>query len=401
MFDFGALPPEVNSGLMYTGAGSAPMMAAAQAWNSLAAELDSAASAYQTLITTLAGDEWRGPASASMAAAATPYIGWMSNTAAAVQHAANQAMASASAYETAFAMTVPPEVVAANRALLANLIATNFLGQNTPAIAAAEAHYAEMWTQDAAAMYGYAGTSQAAGQLQPLTSPAQTTNASGIAAQAAAVSGAGTGGLQTELSQLISGLHNAVGSLSSPLASTSGASGLAGMADSINSFLAIPLVADTINNTFYSAGWWVPMAIPTSVMLAKTLATFAAATGGAASLGAGMTGGTVLASSVGSTGVTGAGALVGAPVAAGMGGTASVGGLSVPAAWSAATPAVSESATATLAGSGWTAAAEEGTQVAAVPAGMGPMAAGGRGGFGFGAPRYGFKPTVMPKQVLV
>ena len=37
-----------------------------------------------------------------------------------------------------FAATVPPPVIAANRALLAMLIATNFLGQNTPAIAATE-----------------------------------------------------------------------------------------------------------------------------------------------------------------------------------------------------------------------------------------------------------------------
>ncbi len=34
--DFAALPPEVNSGLMYTGPGSAPMMAAAASWDDLA-----------------------------------------------------------------------------------------------------------------------------------------------------------------------------------------------------------------------------------------------------------------------------------------------------------------------------------------------------------------------------
>ena len=56
-------------------------------------------------------------------------------------------------------MTVPPPVIAANRVLLANLIATNFLGQNTPAIAVTEAQYAEMWAQDAGAMYTYAASS--------------------------------------------------------------------------------------------------------------------------------------------------------------------------------------------------------------------------------------------------
>ncbi|MGH8916831.1 MAG: PPE domain-containing protein, partial [Actinomycetes bacterium] len=36
--EFGAIPPEINSARMYAGAGSGPMMAAAAAWNGLAAE---------------------------------------------------------------------------------------------------------------------------------------------------------------------------------------------------------------------------------------------------------------------------------------------------------------------------------------------------------------------------
>ncbi len=39
------------------------------------------------------------------------------------------------------------------------LIATNLLGHNTPAIAATEAQYVEMWAQDVAAMFGYAASS--------------------------------------------------------------------------------------------------------------------------------------------------------------------------------------------------------------------------------------------------
>ncbi|HEU0191955.1 MAG TPA: PPE domain-containing protein, partial [Mycobacterium sp.] len=45
--DFGVLPPEVNSGRMYAGPGSGPMMAAAAAWDELAGELESAASSYR------------------------------------------------------------------------------------------------------------------------------------------------------------------------------------------------------------------------------------------------------------------------------------------------------------------------------------------------------------------
>ena len=69
-------------------------------------------------------------------------------------------------------------------------MATNILGQNTPAIAATEAQYGEMWAQDAAAMYGYALASAAATKLIPFTPPPPTTNQAGTAGQAAAVSNA-------------------------------------------------------------------------------------------------------------------------------------------------------------------------------------------------------------------
>jgi PPE-repeat protein len=55
--DFGALPAEVNSVRIYSGPGSAPMAVAAQAWNTLAAELNAAALAYDKVVTTLASEE--------------------------------------------------------------------------------------------------------------------------------------------------------------------------------------------------------------------------------------------------------------------------------------------------------------------------------------------------------
>ncbi len=175
-FDFGALPPEINSTLIYTGPGAGPMLAAAAAWNNVAAELNATAEASQSVISTLTDEEWRGPSAAAMALAATPYVEWMQTTAGAAQLAATQAMASAAAYEAAFSMTVPPPLIVANRAQLAALVATNVLGQNTPAIAVTEAHYGEMWGQDAAAMYGYAAASATAGRLEPLSDPAPATS---------------------------------------------------------------------------------------------------------------------------------------------------------------------------------------------------------------------------------
>lgn len=207
--DFAALPPEINSGRMYAGAGSGPLLAAASAWDALAAELGSAASSYESVVSSLTG-EWSGPSSTSMAAAAEPYVTWMSTTATQAELSANQARAAAAAYEAAFAATVPPPVVAANRTQLATLIATNFLGQNTPAIAATEIHYAEMWAQDAGAMYGYAGSAAAATQLAPFNQPPETTNPTGTANQLAASAEATGNSAASNISQQVSQLLNAM-----------------------------------------------------------------------------------------------------------------------------------------------------------------------------------------------
>jgi PPE-repeat protein len=187
---YAAFPPEFNSGRMYTGPGSGSMLAAAAAWDGLATELQSTASSYSSVISTLTSGPWVGPSSLSMAAAVTPYLTWMQGTAAQAHEAATQATAAASAYEAAFAAHVPPPEIAANRSQLASLVATNIFGQNTPAIAATEAQYGEMWAQDALAMDSYATSSAAASKLTPFTAAPQTTNTAGTAMQAAAVTGA-------------------------------------------------------------------------------------------------------------------------------------------------------------------------------------------------------------------
>jgi PPE-repeat protein len=192
---------------MYAGAGSGPLLAAAAAWDGLAWELSAAATSYQSTVSELTGGAWLGPSSVSMAAAAAPYVAWMNTTAAQAEQTASQLASAVAAYEAAFAATVPPPVIAANRALLASLVATNILGQNTPAIAATEAHYAEMWAQDAAAMYGYAGASAAATTLTPFSAATQNTNPAGTGTQAAAVASAGTG-TQSALSQVPSTLQS-------------------------------------------------------------------------------------------------------------------------------------------------------------------------------------------------
>ncbi|MGV0625828.1 PPE family protein [Mycolicibacter minnesotensis] len=220
--DFGALPPEVNSAKMYAGPGSAPMLAAAASWAAMAAELDYSASSYAAVIADLAESAWQGPSAASMVAAATPYAAWLKATAISADETAAKASAAAAAYEAAFAATVPPPVIAANRAVLASLVATNFLGQNAPAIAATEAQYGEMWAQDAAAMYAYSGSSAAAAGLNAFSTPPETTNAGGQAGQLAATGvaqSAAASSAESTLSDFLAQIPNALQGLSTnPLA---------------------------------------------------------------------------------------------------------------------------------------------------------------------------------------
>ena len=89
--DFGIYPPEINSGRMYTGPGSGPMLAAAQAWGALADELYTAASAYQSAVSELTSGAWSGPSSTAMSAAAGSYVEWLSATAARAEETATQA----------------------------------------------------------------------------------------------------------------------------------------------------------------------------------------------------------------------------------------------------------------------------------------------------------------------
>jgi len=206
---FMLFPPEVNSALMYSGAGSGPLMAAASAWNELAADLESTATSYQSVIAQLTGGPWLGPTATRMASAAAPYIAWLQGSSIQAAQTSGQASLAAAAYESAFDATVPPTVVAANRALLAALVATNFLGQNTPAIAATEALYMEMWFQDGLTMDTYALTSQQAIAL-PQQTPAPTTSDGGTSANAAAAAqstatpGSGIGSLGTDIESLLS-----------------------------------------------------------------------------------------------------------------------------------------------------------------------------------------------------
>ncbi|OBK31679.1 hypothetical protein A5634_13390 [Mycobacterium asiaticum] len=166
--NFAVLPPEINSARVYTGAGPAPMLAAAAAWDGLAIELETAAASFESIVTGLASGSWQGQASLAMAGAAAPYITWLNTTATHAQGAAGLVRSAVAEFETAMTATVHPALVAANRTQVMSLAASNVFGQNTPAIAAIESLYEQMWAQDVAAMSSYhVGASAVAAQLAP------------------------------------------------------------------------------------------------------------------------------------------------------------------------------------------------------------------------------------------
>ncbi|MCA2266849.1 PPE family protein, partial [Mycobacterium marseillense] len=203
MLDYGAFPPEFNSSRIYTGPGSGSLMAAASAWSTLAAELNSAALSYEQVVTSLSSEEWLGTASVTMAQAVEPYIAWMTTAAAQAEEAAAQARAAAAAYEAALSSSVPPPLVASNRMQSKQLQATNVLGQNTPLIAQLEAQYGEYWAQDAGAMYSYAGQSSSATKQTPFKEAPKITNDSGTANQTAAVTNATGNSTATNTSKIL------------------------------------------------------------------------------------------------------------------------------------------------------------------------------------------------------
>ncbi|KAA8969994.1 PPE family protein [Mycobacterium sp.] len=413
--DYGMLPPEINSARLYAGPGAGPLLTAAAAWDDLAAVLHSTAASYSSVTSGLTGTAWSGPASVSMAAAAATYATWLSTTAARAAQTADQARAAAAAYEAAFAMTVPPPVIAANRALLVSLVATNFLGQNTPAIMATEAHYAEMWVQDAAAMYGYAGDSAAASTVPQFSSPPQTTNQGGLAAQSAAVAqatGTATGAdAQSTLSQLMATTPQTLQALASPLSSAASTSSTAEVADAAAATAATAgsstgdsATALSLSEMLYPLifGSMMPMRAMSMINMGKSLAAVpAAAKAAAPALGAAVLGGSGALGAAGMAGLGPGGSwgLGAAAVSAGLGRATPVGALSVPRTWGSAVPAahslVARWSATPLPDTRPVAAAAAGGSASAPP--MTPITNLAAPSPVNGAPRYGFRPTVMAR----
>jgi len=332
--DFGLLPPEVNSGRMYAGPGSEPLITAAAAWDGIAAELATAAGAYESVLAEL-GVEWTGASAGVMAAAAHRYVTWLQGTVALAEQTAGQARSAAASYEAAFATVVPPPAIAANRSQLASLVATNTLGQNTPAIAATEAAYGAMWAQDVLAMYGYAAASAGSTALPPFTPPPQVSNPAGQADQAGAVGQAAGRAAGTQAQQLTSALNSALQGMAGP----GNSSAAAGAATALGSApAALPAAAADPTLAIAYAGLATSLFGALVIDSAGSFGVDSAGSFGIDFIGLDVP--TLLAGAPAAGGLSAglASAPAAAPVAATVGQAAPLGGLSVPPAWTAKAP---------------------------------------------------------------
>ena len=397
MSDLGALPPEVSSALIYSGPGSSSLTSAAAAWNSVAAELASTAQGLDTVVTQLASESWLGPTSAAMVAAVQPYVSWVSTTAGQAEHAAVQAQSAAAAFETVFASVVPPPLIAANRAELAQAVQTNVLGLNNNVIAQLEAQYAEFWSQNASALYGYASSSAAATKISSFTeAPAIANPAAALTSAATSTTTTPATSIQSWIQGLLTNVQARIQSLTSPFigSTATSKSALTEIWFLLTGQTGLPTNLGTLVNGYspYAGFFYNTEGLPYfSVGMGNfgtQIAKSAGWLGGAAPAAA-----AAVPKGIGGLGSAAGGA--GGQVAAGLGHGAHVAGLSVPNSWpgatlpSAAKPMsaipVSEPITSGESGAG--------NLVGGMPVGTGAARGAGAG------PRYGFKPTIMARPM--
>ena len=212
-----AFPPEVNAGQLMAGDQGASIAAAAAAYEALAAALIAEGAKMAATAGTTAATGWEGVGGAAMVATAMPYVAALEALSGWMQQSAASAAAIEQAYVTAKAAMIQVPVCTTNRTTQAGLVATNIIGQNTPAIIGLDTEYfGHFWTQNAGNMGGYEAivTPIIAGLGIPPPPAPLTANPAGPAGQAAAIGqAAANGAASAAMSQSLSGVEQASGAV--------------------------------------------------------------------------------------------------------------------------------------------------------------------------------------------
>jgi len=212
--DAAAHPPEVNYYTLIAGDHAASATAAAAGHQVLAQMLaaEIAAMGANTAATATAG--WHGAGGTAMTMSATEFMAVMSLAVAWFEEASVSAGEIVSAYHLAETSMIPGPVCETNLTTTAALVASNILGQNTPAIVALVAEYQEFWIQNASVASTYqAAVSAALGVLAtpPPIAPMAPNPAGALAGVAQAGAQAGVqGALQSSAQSLNQTANTAV-----------------------------------------------------------------------------------------------------------------------------------------------------------------------------------------------
>ena len=175
-FYFAALPPEINSAIMFAGAGSDSMFAVAAEWEDMSYAMGEMARLFAQTVAVLQ-EPWLGPSATRMAEAAASYQKWLDALRRQIHWTAEQAYRLVEAYRYARRRMVPLEMIANNRARVRALILNNAFGVHTAAIVALEEQYQGFWAWDVRVLEVYAATVlETLSEMPPWQQPPAITN---------------------------------------------------------------------------------------------------------------------------------------------------------------------------------------------------------------------------------